>query len=93
MMHNSIFWNLFIICEHSIREPASVVPDDEQGDLFYSAGPQRNLHQPQLTQEKLGGNFGYKIKGEWTKQIKIGKEEIPGSEHSMLGFKLDYSRL
>ena len=40
---NNMFWNLFIFRGHSTREPASIiVGNDEQGDLFYSAGPHRN---------------------------------------------------
>ena len=37
-----MFWNLFIFRGHSTRKPASVVCNDEQGDLFYSAGQHRN---------------------------------------------------
>ena len=31
--------------------------------------------------------------GEWTGRIEISKEEIPGSERSMYGYILTYSRL
>ena len=46
-------WNIFIFRGHSTREPASVVCDDEQGDLIYSADPHRNRCKPQITQGKL----------------------------------------
>ena len=36
---HSIPWYLFIFHRHSLPEPASVVCDFEQGDIFYSAGP------------------------------------------------------
>ena len=39
------------------RERASVICDDEEGDLFHSAGPHKNLCQPQLTQKKARGRF------------------------------------
>ena len=54
--------SLFIFRGHSTREPASLVCNDEQGDLFYSAGPHRNRYQPELTQEKLGRGFGKKCR-------------------------------
>ena len=38
---HSIPWYLFIFHWHSLPEPASVVCDFEQGDIFYSAGPHR----------------------------------------------------
>ena len=40
--NNNMFWSLFIFCEDSAWEPASIVCHDEQGDLSYSAGPHRN---------------------------------------------------
>ena len=33
-----MFGSLFILREHSTREPASIVCDSEQGDLFHSEG-------------------------------------------------------
>ena len=56
--------------------------NNEQGDLSYSAGPHKNLCQPQPTQEKLRRGFG-KNAGEWTGRVEIREEEIPGSRHSM----------
>ena len=88
-----MFWSLFIFRGDSTRElPVSVVCNDEQGDLFYSAGPHRNRYQPELTQEKLGRGFG-KNAGEWTRRVQISKEEIPGKKRSMFGYILTYSRL
>ena len=40
------------------------------------------------TQEKFRKNAG-----EWTGRVEISKEEIPGSERSMYGYILTYSRL
>ena len=31
---------------------------------------------------KIGGGLG-KNAGEWTRRVEIGKEEIPGSKHSL----------
>ena len=67
----------------STQEPASVVCDDGQGDLFYSVDPHRNLHQPQLTREKLGRSFGEKNEGEWIGKVEFRKKEIPGSKWRM----------
>ena len=64
----------------------------QQGDLFYSAGLNRNQYQPQLTQEKLGRGFG-KNAGEWTRRVEISKEEIPGSNRSMHDYVWTCSRL
>ena len=55
MTHNNTkFWSLFLFRGHSAQEHVSVVCDDKQGELSYFADPHRNLHEPQLTQEKLG---------------------------------------
>ena len=80
-----MFWNLFTFRGHSTREPASVVRNDEQSDLFYSAGPHRNRCWPQPTHEKLWRGFGKKS-GEWTGRVEISKGEIAGSRRSMSGY-------
>ena len=59
---------------------------------FYSVGPHRKLHQPQLTQVNLERGFG-KNEGEWTGKVEINKAKIPGSRHSIHSFILTYSRL
>ena len=63
-----------------------------QGDLFYSAGLQRNHVLATANTGKIGTGFG-KNAGEWTGRIEISKEEISGSKHSMDGYILNYSRL
>ena len=68
-----MFWSLFIFRGHSIREPASIIFDNEQGDLLYSAGGHR--HPPQLTQDKLTRCFG-KNEGEWTGNVEISSRKI-----------------
>ena len=73
-----MFRRLFIIRGHSTREPASIVCNQEEGDLFYSTGLHRNRRYPQLTQDKLERGFGEK-KSEWTRTVEISTEEIPGS--------------
>ena len=79
----------------------------KQGDLFYSAGLQRNHVLATANTGKIGRGFG-KNAGEWTGRVKIGKEkirrgfgkmqvngheEILGSKRSMYGYILTYSRL
>ena len=39
------------------EEPASIVRNDEQGDLAYSAGQLRYLYQRQLNHTKIGGEL------------------------------------
>ena len=64
----------------------------KQGDLFYSAGLHRNHVLATGNTGKIGRGFG-KIAGEWTGRVEISKGEIPGSKHSMYGYKSTYSRL
>ena len=75
-----MFWSLFL--GNTTREPASVVCDDEQDDLFYSMGPHGNRCQPQLTQEKLRRSLGEKNASEWTVRVEIRKEKISSSNSS-----------
>ena len=63
-----------------------------QGDLFYSAGLHRNHVLATANTGEIRRGFG-KNAGEWTGRIEISKEEIPGSERSMYGYILTYSRL
>ena len=42
--HNNMFACLFIFPGYSPQETASITDGNEQGDLFYSKGPQENLH-------------------------------------------------
>ena len=71
-----MFSSLFIFRGHSTREPAAIV-FDEQGGLFYSAGPREPLlatANTGKTRQRYGENAG-----EWTGRVEISKEEIPGS--------------
>ena len=43
--------------------------------------------------KKNSGEVLEKNEGEWTGQVGISKEEIPGSRRSMRGYILTYSRL
>ena len=63
-----------------------------QGDPFYSAGLHRNHVLATANTGKIGRGFG-KNTGEWTRRVKIGKEEVPGSKRNMYGYILTYSRL
>ena len=65
-----MFWSLFILRGHLTREPASIVCDNQQGDLFHFAVPHRRLRQQQLTREKLGRGLG-KNEGERTGKVEI----------------------
>ena len=63
-----------------------------QGDLFYSAGLDRNHVLATANTGKIGRGLG-KNAGEWTGRVEISKEEIPCSKRSMYGYILNYSRL
>ena len=67
-------------------------PCIRQGDLFYSAGLHRNHVLATANTGEIGRGFG-KNAGDWTGWVEISKEEIPGSERSMYGYILTYSRL
>ena len=54
----------------NVHRSSSVIWNDEQGVLFYSAGPHTNRCQREPTQEKLGRCFGNNA-GEWTWRVKI----------------------
>ena len=58
-----------------------------QGDLFYSAGLHGNHVLATVNTGKIERGFGENV-GERTGRVEISKEEIPGSRHSMHGFKL-----
>ena len=81
-----MFWSLFIFYEHSTREPAS------SRVTYFILRAYKGTGVSLLTQEKLGRGFG-KNADEWTRRVKISKEEIPGSKSSMHGNILTYSRL
>ena len=63
-----MLWSLLIFHGHSTRDPVLVVCNDEQADLFYSAGPHRK-------------NSGAILEnaGEWTERVEVSEETIPGS--------------
>ena len=63
-----------------------------QGDLFDSAGLQRNHVLATADAREIGRGFD-KNAGEWTGRVEIIKEEIPGSKRSKYGYILTYSRL
>ena len=79
-----MFWGLFTFRVHSIREPANTFCNDEQDDLLYSGGPNRNRCWPQLAQEKLWRGCQNNA-DEWPGTVEISEEEIPGSRRSMHG--------
>ena len=78
-------------------------------DCSYSAGTQHgNLSPAGLTflfcgptqercvsysQHRKNRERFWKNAGEWTRRVEISKEEIPGSERSMYGYILTYSRI
>ena len=63
-----------------------------QGDLFYSAGLQRDHVLVTANTEEIGRGLGKKC-GECTRRVEISKEEIPGRKRSMYGYILTYYRL
>ena len=54
------FWSLLIICGLSTRESASVVYDDEQGDLLSGKSPHWKLLATPNAGKKVEGGFGGK---------------------------------
>ena len=63
-----------------------------QGDVFYSAGLDRNHVFATANTGEIGKGFG-KNAGEWTGKVEIRQQEIPGSKRSMYGYILTYSGL
>ena len=64
----------------------------QQGDLFHSAG----LHRNHVFATANTGTIGRGLEknaGEWTGSVEISKEEIPGTNRSMYGYILTYSKL
>ena len=75
-----MFWSPCIFHGHSTRDPASVVSDDDQGDLvFFLYGPTQELALAKAHTRKSLESFWKKNEGEWTGKVEISKEEIPGS--------------
>ena len=54
-----------------------------QGDLFYSAGLNRNLVLGTAKTGKIRRGFGKNTR-EWPGRVEMRMEEIPGSKRSML---------
>ena len=74
-----MFCSLSVFRGHSTQEPASVVWNEEQGDLVYSASP---LQEPVLdaaNTEKTRVRFWRKNAGGWIGRVDISKEEVSGS--------------
>ena len=76
----------------STPEPASIVCNNKQGDLFYFAGPHRNRFLATAHIGTTRRGFGTNA-GEWTGRVQISKEEIPGNRRGMQGYILNYTRL
>ena len=85
-IHRNVYlsMNLFIFRRHSPREPAKIVCDNEQGDLFYSEGPQGKFRQPQLTQFKNRERIWKKRRWMDRKYRNWDKKEILGSSSDLL---------
>ena len=82
-MKNNTFYFLkpilvFIICEHSTWELASVICDNQQDDLFYSAGLHRNVHLPQITYNKKnsGKILDKKLKVNGPERQKLARKKF-----------------
>ena len=63
-------------------EPASIVCNNQQGDLLYSGATQ----EPALITANTGKNQErfWKNMGERARRVEISKEEIPGSKCSII---------
>ena len=95
MIHNKTFkfrW-------HSARKPTSIVYDNEQGDLFYFAGPHRNQRQQHPKQRKTRERtWKMKLSGPENRS-EIKRKKSPAAEKRaglysdlLQGFTLTYSR-
>ena len=85
-MHKNMSWSLFTFRGHSTREPASVVCDDEQSNVFILRAHTGTCIS-RNKQEKIRRGFGQKWR--WVDpEVEISKEEIPGSKRSMQGYNL-----
>ena len=84
--NNNMFWSLFIFREHSTRESAS-----SRMTLFF-CGPTQEPVLAAANPRQLGRGFGKNV-GEWTRKVKLSKEEIPASRRNMHGNILTCSRL
>ena len=63
-----------MVRRNSTREPASIVRDNELGDLSYPAGRHRKLRWPQLTHERLGKGFA-QTEGEWNAKVELSSKK------------------
>ena len=86
-----MFRGLFISSGTSRREPASIICNEEPGDLFYSAGSQGTGVNHSQHMKTSGDVSGKTNAGEWIGRVEIAKEEISGSKRSMNGHILTYS--
>ena len=79
--------SLFIFRGHSALESASNRVTYFILRAYTGTGVSHNQHRKN-SEEVLEKNAG-----EWTGRVEISREEIPGSNRSMCGFILTYSRL
>ena len=79
-------FSLFIFRGHSAQEPAS------SRVTYFILRAYTGIGVSHSQREKIARGFG-KNAGKWTGRVEIRKEEIPGSERSMYGYILTYSRL
>ena len=82
-----MFFSLVILRGHSPLETASIRVNYFILRAYTGTRVSNSQHR-----KKSGEVFG-KNAGEWTGRVEISKEEIPGSERSMYGCILTYSRL
>ena len=77
-----MFWNLFIFCGHSAREPASIICNDEQGDLF--CGRIQEAVWATANTDRNSGEVFEKCR--WMdRRVEISEEKVSGSKGSMYG--------
>ena len=81
-----MFFSLFIFRRPSAREPASSRVAYFILQTYTGTSVSHSQHS-----KKIGRGFG-KNAGEWTGRVEISKEEILGSERSLYGYILTYSR-
>ena len=85
-----MLWSLLIERRLLKGEPASIVCDEEQGDLFHRPTREPASITPNA-RRKL--EKGYKNGVERTGKVEMREGKIPGSRWSKHGNRLTYSRL
>ena len=87
-----VFCSLFIFRGHSTREPTSSKVTYFILLAYTGTGISHSQRKTKRKEKKKTGSGFETNAGEWTGRVEISREEISGSERSMYGYILTYSR-